>query len=65
MDKYKRLKKMLGSKYCPECKKTLSLIGDIATCVCGYEIELSYRDRNRDKNRPTKKDYLRNRTDAE
>ena len=55
---------MLGSKKCPDCGKTLDLDGDIAFCSCGFEVELSYKDRNRDKNKPTKKDWNRNRTDV-
>ena len=64
MNKYKRLEKMLGSKKCPDCGKTLDLDGDTAFCSCGFEVELSYKDRNRDKNKPTKKDWNRNRTNV-
>ena len=38
MNKYKRLEKMLGSKKCPDCGKTLDLDGDIAFFFFFFEV---------------------------
>lgn len=59
MDKYKYIKKMVGSKSCPECGRTLDLDNNVAYCECGFESALEYKDKNRDKNRFTKGDYRR------
>ena len=50
MDEYALLKRVLGSKDCPECGKPLRVNGGIAYCSkCRFEAELKYRDRKRNR----------------
>lgn len=53
MTNYKLLEKLLGSKFCEECGKTLKIVEDNAVCKCGMEYELKYRDTKRNKDKKT------------
>jgi Zn ribbon nucleic-acid-binding protein len=48
MNQYQTLEKVLDSKQCPDCGKTLRIIEDVAKCIkCGFSQELIYRDSKR------------------
>ena len=54
MNQYQTLEKILGSKYCPTCNKTLVISENFAICKrCGFSQELTYRDATRNKNTKT------------
>lgn len=57
MNDYKFLEKMLGSKFCPDCGKTLKLNNFTACCTCGCVVILEYKDKTRNKDKKSKKDY--------
>ncbi|MEI6296309.1 MAG: hypothetical protein WCO84_01510 [bacterium] len=59
MDKYKLLEKFFGTKNCPQCGKILDLSNNSAFCVCGFEDELIYKDKTRDRTKKTRKDYVK------
>lgn len=50
MNQYQRIEKILGSKKCPICNKTLKMVDEFAICSkCDFTQELIYKDAKRDK----------------
>ena len=58
MDQYQILKKVLGSKKCPQCNKTLRISENFAICVkCDFSQELNYKDSKRNKKEKERVQY--------
>jgi predicted nucleic acid-binding Zn ribbon protein len=50
MNQYQILEKILGTKKCPVCNKTLRVVNSEAICSkCNFSQELIYKDSKRDK----------------
>ncbi len=58
MNEYQTLEKILDSKKCPECGKTLRILDGLAKCTkCGFCQELIYRDSKRNKQKKERVQY--------
>jgi DNA-directed RNA polymerase subunit M/transcription elongation factor TFIIS len=50
MNDFKILEKILGTKYCPNCNRTMRILKSLAVCErCGFFQELNYKDPKRNK----------------
>jgi predicted nucleic acid-binding Zn ribbon protein len=59
VNQYQQLEKILDSKKCPDCGKTLRILDNQAQCKCGFCQELINRDSKRNRNGKNRVQYLK------